>query len=108
MSSANAQKGDNGRDLFDVLEEAEGESTVVVSLYPDPNSGTDFDYEYSIQVVDSESEKATLLATSEANGGVEFMKVKLVGGGENLEAYELDIEYGTTYLGNVMGIRESR
>jgi len=97
----NLRTGDEPQDLFDAIVEAYMEHRVTIS------APEDFDFTYSVVVVSPELQEASLVADNERNGGVEFLKVSMTDNGEALEAFACDVEYGTTFIGNVFGVRET-
>lgn len=98
----------DGQDLFDAIVEAYNEYAVTVSIPPAPDSTNDFDYTYRVVSVSPELGEATLLASNERNGGVEYLKVSTTSGGSSLEAYHLTVKRGHTFIGNISGVRKSR
>jgi len=109
MQKLSIHDGDNAQDLLKFIKEREDNGKrVVVSSFPSPDAPegmkeqmAEFDHEFYVEMSNDES---VLLRHDDAPGGVAFLKCKLSGKG-HLEMFDLDTEYGSTFIGNVTGVR---
>lgn len=102
------EEGVTGQDLFDMLVEAYEEHPVVLSMPGQPERNiSDFDYPYTVVVVNFRHSEASLLLTDDKySNAPEYLRVSVTDSGENLEMYALEAEYGGTYIGDVFSVRE--
>lgn len=110
MQKHSIHDNDNAEQLFEYIVECEmsGER-VGISSFPSPDApdeykeqAMEFDHEFYVEM---SNDDAVLLRNDDAPGGVAFLKCKLTDSGEALEMYDLDTEYGSTFLGSVTGVR---
>jgi len=110
MQDLSIHDGDTAQELLDYIKDRgkDGEK-VVISSVPSPDapeevkdSQMDFDYRFYVEMV---GKKSVLVRNDDAPGGVAFLKCKLTDSGKHLEMFDLDTKYGSTFIGNVTGVR---
>lgn len=110
MQNLSIHDGNTAEEILDFIKKCgrNGEK-VVISSFPSPDSSEkvkeqmmEFDYRFYVEMT---SEEAVLVRNNDAPGGVAFLKCKLTDSGNHLEMFDLDTEYGSTFLGNVTGVR---
>lgn len=82
--------------------------SVVISMPGDQEHGMpDFDFAYN--VIMSNHREAMLQRDSRSSDSApDFLHVQLTDGENHLEMYQRDMQYGSTFIGNVCSIRPAR
>ena len=110
MQALSIHAGENAEQLFEYIKyRGERGKRVVVCSYSSPNApesmkeqAMEFDHEFYVEM---SNDNSVLLRNHDEPGGVGFLKCRLTDDGEHLEMFVLDNEYGSTYIGDVTGVR---